>query len=150
MHPHFSNPSIQPPHFSYHCSIHKDRNNDHPAHLRHYRIGATLPNDSPKSKRSTQGCPLLSHKRANQENTQKHQVVVVLEGACLETVKSKKVRIQANIVTCRDMFSSMRTITRVSTRNWEETRPNRVPIFATRYHLNWLTTSVCFLSSTLL
>ena len=30
-------------------------------------------------------------KTGQQENTQKHQVVVVLEGACLETVKSKKV-----------------------------------------------------------
>ena len=144
MHPHFSNPSIQSSPFLYHCSIHKDRNNDHPAYLRHYRIGATLPNGSPKSKRSTVS------QTGQQENTQKHQVVVVLEGACLETVKSKKVCIQANIVTCRDMFSSMRTITRVSTRNWEETRPNHVPISVTRYHLNWLTTSVCFLSSTLL
>lgn len=50
-----------------------------------------------------------------------------LRRGVLGNCQTKKVRIQANIVTCRDMFSSMRTITRVSTRNWEETRPESRP-----------------------
>ena len=46
----------------------------------------------------------MSNKRDDNGNEKKKQVIVVLEGACLETVKSKKVFLYVNCIICRDMF----------------------------------------------